>query len=100
MNTPDIKKLKRLAEVCRKAGITNFKYHQDGSYEFALDPTVQPAQSFTKRQSRQDTKSTVNEEGVFSPGDFDAEVLTDDQKLFWSVLPADGPSASSEGEIS
>lgn len=82
MNSPDVKKLKKLAEVCRKAGITNFKYHHDGSYEFALDPTApQEAAKYTKKQTAMQTP-----EGPFgSPGDFDAETLSDEQKLFWSV---------------
>lgn len=72
-----IKDLKKLAAVCRKAGITNLKVFQDGSYEFALDPTTIP-QKATKRTTKE---APVSDNSAIEIED----ALTEEQLLFYSV---------------
>lgn len=77
MALPNLKDLKKLAQVCRKAGITSFKMHQDQSYEFQLDTNYEIAKPSTKK-----AKETTS-----YPSDtkFETDSLTESELLLWSV---------------
>lgn len=78
MDSPDIKKLQKLATACRKAGISQFKFLKDGSYEFTLDPSSIPTP--TKRGSR---KAKVGAD-LQPAAPFESDSLPEDALLFWS----------------
>lgn len=87
MNFPSVKELKKLAAACRKAGISNFKYHQDGSYEFSLDPTAAVEEPKPRKSQAKQQFVPLNEPKEA----FTADSLTEDELLFWS---AGSPSES------
>lgn len=78
MSAPNLKELKKLATLCRKQGITSFKYNNDGSYEFSLDPT----HDFGKPEKT--SKSSISKDYPLSNNDQGDPILTDEQLLFWS----------------
>lgn len=78
MSLPDYKALKKLADTCRKAGITHFK---SAEFEFTLtDSLPEPARKSTK-------KATASESPI-SEGLFETDSLTEEQLLFYSVNDA------------
>lgn len=89
MDIPSIKNLKKLAAACRKAGILNFKYNKDESFEFSLDPSYQEPQKQVKASS-QPQATTIN------PNTFETDTLTEEQLMFWSA-PNDPESEELQG---
>lgn len=79
MSAPSLKDIKKLAATCRKAGITSFKFHSDGSYEFNLDPN--PTVKTRQRGKKQDAASP--QQATFT-ADVGEDILTEEQLLFWS----------------
>ncbi len=71
------KELKKLAKACRDAGIKSFK---GPNFEFILDdaPITTPRNSSTKQEL---------------PEEFQADTLTEEQLLFYSVANMEEPSA-------
>lgn len=81
MNLPNPKDIKKLANMCRKAGIKHFKC--DGM-EFTLDDEpVKP----TKQSSKAPSAETNAE--------FETDTLTNEQLLMWSVHTDQTESGSS-----
>lgn len=70
----DPKELKRLAAVCRKAGIKTFK---SGDIEFTLADTPVKAPKAAKKADLPTGASEIDEKGWDS--------FTDDEKMFWST---------------
>ena len=66
----DLKKLKKLADMCRKAGITHFK---NADFEFTLSDAT-PIKSTRRRGS-----STVKQDDV------ESDSLSKEELLFWST---------------
>lgn len=77
MEPLDLKTIKRLADMCRKAGITHFK---NDKFEFTLGDA--PPERAAKK---------ANEAPQPAPNvPFQSDTLTDDELLYWSVgSPAD-----------
>ena len=90
MSAPNLKELKKLASLCRKQGITSFKYHNDGSYEFSLDPT----HDFGKPEKRNNS-SKSQDNSIFRAVEGEP-LLTDEQLLFWSSGGALNPKEAEE----
>lgn len=73
MALPNPKDIKKLAEVCRKAGIIHFK---SADFEFTLDPNSQP---IVVNQAQKQT--------AYGPDPtFETDTLTDAQLLGWNNL--------------
>lgn len=71
----DPKALKKLADACRKAGITHFK---NAEFEFTLSPDG-PVSNYKKRKAKVQESSIIDE-------NFQSDQLTDEQLLMWSAL--------------
>jgi len=82
MSDLDTKSLKKLADVCRKAGIKSFK---NGQFEFTLTDSI-PESNYKKAK-----KAAVS----ISDSPIDDDSLTQDQILFYSALD---PLAPKENE--
>ncbi len=73
MNFPDAKKLKKLADACRKAGIKSFKSPE---FEFTLTDELPERKPRGKAAPKpQYTQDDVKVEGA----------LSEEDMLFWSV---------------
>ena len=74
----DFKEIKKLAAMCRAAGIHSFKC---ADYEFTLTHEA-PVSPYKKRQATKTkqsvTNATINEQ-------FETDSLTEEQLLNWSV---------------
>lgn len=75
-NEIDIKRLKRLADACRKAGIRHFKAE---GIEFTLSDYV-PEKATRKRKGASPQATDSN---PFA-NDFTADALTEEQLLAWN----------------
>lgn len=84
MSALNFKDIKKLAAMCKKAGITSFKCYKDGSYEFSLDPT----QPVVKRVSK--NQPIVTSGANFIP-EIGENILTEEQLLFWSSDSINNP---------
>lgn len=84
MDFPDTKDLKKLASVCRKSGISKFKFNADGSYEFELDSSFQEVtRKSAKKQSQFNQESKIE----------NPDAISEEELLFWSSgEPAETPS--------
>ena len=81
MSIPDLKNVKKLAALCRKAGITSFKCYNDGSYEFSIDSIqVELPKKTNKKQDVVQPKQPLS----FTPDEGES-ILTEEQLLFWST---------------
>lgn len=87
MNLPNLKELKKLAAVCRKAGIKTVKY---GELEFTLSDELQ------HRQPSQAKK--VVKEQTLTQEDFETDSLTQDALLFWSANPENSEEGTESSE--
>lgn len=79
----DYKALKKIADACRKAGITHFK---NADFEFTLSPDG-PVSNYKKKQNKE-TFSSNND--ILS-----TDSLTDEQLLMWSALDPSAPTTES-----
>lgn len=77
MDFPNVKDLKKLAAACRKAGISNLKVAQDGSFEFSLDANIVPEKA--KRSPKAPIQSFSQDSMI------ETDSLTEEQLLMWSV---------------
>lgn len=75
MNAADLKALKRLAAICRKAGILHFKNEQ---FEFTLTEEAPVALVKAKKNVEQTPAMTPNVP-------FTTDTLTAEELLFWST---------------
>lgn len=82
----DLKELKRLAAMCRKAGIKHFKNEK---YEFTLTEEA-PVSVYKQAKSK---KTQVNQ-AVDSNYKVESDGLNEDELLFWSTGSFDEPSDS------
>lgn len=73
MNSADLKTLKKLADVCRKAGIKSYK---DSSFEFTLTDD-KPVSSYRKRPKSNSLITTDDE--------FKSDTLSNEELLMWSA---------------
>lgn len=71
----DAKALKKLADACRKAGITHYKC---ADFELTVSPDA-PESNYKKRKAVKESAPIVDD-------NFKSEQLTDDALLMWSVL--------------
>lgn len=72
---PDLKALKKLADMCRKCGIKSFK---SGAFEFTLSEDV-PVSNYKKsKENNQVPLSMPNTS-------FQSDTLTEDELMFWST---------------
>lgn len=83
MSLPDPKELKKLADACRKAGISRFK---SGDFEFTLSEE-KPQSNYKKRQAK---KSPVSS----SPMNIETDELSEEALLMWSVAGASTEESS------
>lgn len=84
MNLPDLKKLKKLATACRKAGISSFK-----SPEFEFTLTEEAPQS--PRKAAQEAKEFVQ-------GKVETDEPSPQDLLFWSTgVHSANPEEETEG---
>lgn len=85
MDLPDLKQLKKLALACRKAGIRQFK---SGDFEFILaeDLPSKPIRK-SKKVVQQQQQNTL---------EIESDGLTQEEKLFWSVIPHDTEPAKKD----
>lgn len=72
MNFPDTKALKKLADMCRKAGI---KHYKCADFEFELSDSVPELKTSKRKPSLTDS--------IDNP--FQSDSLTEQQMLFYSV---------------
>lgn len=86
MDLPDLKSLKKLADVCRKSGIKTFK---SGDVEFTL--SEEPLTPIRKPRT---SKSQKIVEESFAP-DVNLGDLTPEQLLMWSSTPNEAGEGSS-----
>lgn len=77
MTFPKAKDLKKLAEICRKAGIKSFK---NAELEFTLSEEA-PISNYKKRLKN---NSPAIDTSSNSDTSVEVEDLTEDQLLFWS----------------
>jgi hypothetical protein len=76
MDSFDPKELKKLAEACRKAGISSFKGY---GVEFTLSEAIPPK----KARKRSQKASTSLYDGL--PDDIKSELPTEEELLFYSA---------------
>lgn len=74
----DPKALKKIADACRKAGITQFK---NAEFEFTLSPDG-PVSSYKRRKA----KTNPEAQGAVIDESFQSDMLTEEQLLMWSSL--------------
>lgn len=74
MDQPDLKALKKLADLCRKAGI---KHYKSDKFEFTLSEDV-PVSNYKRQKAISKPTSTPD-----SP--FVSDTLSEQELLFWSV---------------
>jgi len=79
----DAKALKKLADACRKAGITHFKNEH---MEFTLSPEP-PASNYKKRKASKETEPVVDSA-------FKSDTLTEEALLLWSVADPNDESVA------
>ncbi len=77
MSTVDMKSLKKLADLCRKIGITHFKNEM---FEFTLSD-VKPATSQLHKKANKINNTVSNNLDVITD-----EALSDEQLLFYSSM--------------
>lgn len=85
MDLPNAKDLKKLADMCRKAGIKSFK---GNGIEFTLSEDA-PVSTYKKAKAAQNSPDK----------DFESDGLTEEELLFWSAggnIPSD--STESKGD--
>lgn len=75
MSLPDPKAIKKLADTCRKAGITHFK---SPDFEFTLGEQPQP-------KGGQKVRKGQPKGGQIADSDFKSDSLTEQELLFWST---------------
>lgn len=75
MTFPNAKEIKKLADACRKAGISHFKC---GDFEFTL--TVDAPESNYKKKNKNQPNSSESPNSSI-----ETETLTDEQLLYWSA---------------
>jgi hypothetical protein len=90
MSSTDLKSLKKLADACRKAGITHFK---NSEFEFTLSPDA-PTSSYKKKQEELKTYSDPNSKAIDDA--FNSDTLTDEQLLMWSAID---PTETNIGKV-
>ncbi len=88
MSLPDYKSLKKLADICRKAGIKSFK---NADCEFTLTDEA-PVSAYKKRTAKKQSGVTETTE----PYLIETDELTQDQLLLWSSGVAPGESSESQ----
>ena len=71
------KELKKLADMCRKAGI---KHYKQGDIEFTLTEDAPVKSKKTVSQSNQSASNVQNENGTF-----ESDSPSEEDLLFWSV---------------
>lgn len=79
MNFPNAKDLKKLADACRKAGISHFK---QGDLEFTLTSET-PVSTYKKAQKANLLSPETKVDAI--DNNFQSDELTEDQLLFWSA---------------
>lgn len=73
---PTSKELKKLADACRKAGITSFK---GGGIEITFSDN--PAPTATRRRRA----ASAPQETPAAEGPFKSDTLSEEELLFWSI---------------
>ena len=86
MSLPDYKSLKKLADICRKAGIKSFK---NADCEFTLTDET-PQSPYKKRAAKKQLDVSTE------PYRIETDELTQDQLLLWSSGVAPGESSESQ----
>jgi hypothetical protein len=76
---PNPKELKRLADMCRKAGIKSFKSPQ---FEFTLTDDA-PVSNYKRKQQTARSNQLETPSAANSP--FESDSLGEDELLFWST---------------
>lgn len=85
MDLPNPKELKKLADMCRKAGIKHFK---SDKFEFTLTDEVPLSQYKLNKAKTVQTPAG----SAYDPATFQSDALAEDELLFWStgVAPEQG----------
>lgn len=71
----DAKALKKIADACRKAGITHYKC---ADFELTISPDAPPS-NYKKRQAVKDPSPVIDDT-------FKSDALTEEQLLLWSSI--------------
>lgn len=81
MSLPDFKSIRKLADICRKAGIKSFK---NADFEFTLTDDA-PISNYKRR------KSTIQTDTTTKPVDstFKSDSISNEALLFWSTQDLD-----------
>lgn len=80
MSSTDLKSLKKLAEVCRKAGISHYK---GPDFEFTLTPEA-PVSEYKRKREELKNSSDPNAQAVEQV--LNGDTLSEEQLLMWSAL--------------
>lgn len=83
MNFPNAKEIKKLADACRKAGITHFKC---GDYEFTLGDKPEPETKKAREMIADPSSNTIQTDSI-----------SEEALLFWSSGGAE--AETTEGDL-
>jgi len=91
MEMPDLKALKKLADMCRKAGIKSFKCE---SFEFTLIEDAPVSSYKANKVAKTQAQSTYDAQAA----KFESDSPTESELLFWSSADLSQNQAQSDAE--